>query len=62
MVVLDDMCPLDSLGARDSACVQEFMARVLESQQVPADFSQALPFVGLFVVFGVGLLLGLGGR
>lgn len=62
MLVLDEVCPVDAVvGSRDAACLVEFQALVAEAQQWPAEFTQALPVVVLFLVFGFGLMLGNGG-
>lgn len=58
---LDEFCPLDPVTeAHDLDCLAVFQARVAEAQQLPVDFLAALPFVGLFLVFAIGLALGRG--
>lgn len=61
VIVLEEYCVPDVVtGAFDQACLVEYQARVAEAQQWPAEFTQALPFVMLFVVLGIGLMLGRG--
>lgn len=60
MIALADYCVADINGSYETECLIEYQAVVAESQQWPAEFTQALPYIGLFVVFGFGLLLGRG--
>lgn len=59
-VALDYACPVDPVTERyEDNCLLQYLAETSQSYRLPAYFMQAVPYLALFVVFGIGHQLGI---